>query len=40
LIEHLDRQRRLDRAWLKELLAEVEARRVRDVADPSRLSDA
>jgi DNA-binding PadR family transcriptional regulator len=38
LIDHLDRQRRLDRAWLRDLLADVEARRVRDVADPVSLS--
>ena len=38
LLDHLDRQRRLDRAWLKDLLADVEARRVRDVADPSVLA--
>jgi DNA-binding PadR family transcriptional regulator len=38
LIEHLDRQRRLDRAWLKELLAEIHARGIRDVADPASLA--
>ena len=37
LIRHLDKQRRLDRDWLKGLLADVKARRVRDVADPKRL---
>lgn len=37
LLRHLDRQRRLDRDWLKGLLADVRARRVRDVADPGRL---
>jgi DNA-binding PadR family transcriptional regulator len=40
LIDHLDRQRRLDRTWLKTLLAEIETRGIRDIADPSRLSDA
>jgi DNA-binding PadR family transcriptional regulator len=41
LLSHLDKQRRLDRAWLKSLLEDVAARRVRDVADPARLaSDA
>jgi DNA-binding PadR family transcriptional regulator len=41
LLEHLDKQRRLDRAWLKGLLADIKARRVHDVADPARLaSDA
>ena len=34
LLRHLDRQRRLDRDWLKGLLADVTARRVYDVADP------
>jgi DNA-binding PadR family transcriptional regulator len=38
LLRHLDRQRRLDRTWLKDLLADVEGRRVRDVADPSALA--
>jgi DNA-binding PadR family transcriptional regulator len=37
LIRHLDRQRRLDREWLSELLADIEARRVRDVANPRKL---
>lgn len=38
LLRHLDKQRRLDRDWLKGLLADVKARRVRDVADPKRLA--
>src|SRR5690606_39118236 len=38
LLRHLDRQRRLDRDWLKGLLADVAARRVRDVADPRQLA--
>ena len=37
LLRHLDKQRRLDRDWLKSLLADIKARRVHDVADPSRL---
>ena len=37
LLRHLDKQRRLDRDWLKGLLADIKARRVHDVADPSRL---
>jgi hypothetical protein len=37
LLRHLDKQRRLDRDWLKGLLADIEARRVHDVVDPSRL---
>jgi DNA-binding PadR family transcriptional regulator len=36
LLRHLEKQRRLDRDWLKGLLADIEARRVRDVADPKR----
>jgi DNA-binding PadR family transcriptional regulator len=38
LLVHLDEQRRLDRAWLKSLLENVAARRVRDVADPASLA--
>ena len=38
LLRHIERQRRLDRAWLKDLLADVKARRVRDVANPKRLA--
>jgi DNA-binding PadR family transcriptional regulator len=38
LLEHLDKQRRLDRAWLKELLADIEAHGIRDVADPASLA--
>ena len=37
LLRHLEMQRRLDRDWTWALLADVEARRVRDVADPARL---
>jgi DNA-binding PadR family transcriptional regulator len=37
LLRHLDKQRRLDREWLKGLLADIEARRVHDVVDPGRL---
>jgi DNA-binding PadR family transcriptional regulator len=37
LFDHLDRQRRLDRAWLKDLLVNVAARRVRDLPDPAKL---
>ncbi len=40
LLRHLDKQRRLDRDWLKGLLADVKARRVRDVADPKRLASS
>jgi DNA-binding PadR family transcriptional regulator len=38
LLHHLDQQRRLDRDWLKGLLTDVKARRVRDVADPKLLA--
>ena len=38
LLRHIEKQRRLDRDWIKGLLADVEGRRVRDVADPKRLS--
>lgn len=38
LLRHLDQQRRLDRDWLKALLGDVEAGRVRDVADASKLA--
>lgn len=37
LLRHIEKQRRLDREWLKGLLADVEARRVRDVANPKLL---
>ena len=40
LLGHLDKQRRLDRIWLKGLLADVVARRVRDVPNPSALASA
>jgi DNA-binding PadR family transcriptional regulator len=38
LLRHIEKQRRLDREWVKGLLADVTARRVRDVADPKSLS--
>jgi DNA-binding PadR family transcriptional regulator len=38
LLRHLDQQRRLDRRWLQGVLGDVIDGRVRDVADPSRLS--
>jgi len=40
LLEHLDRQRQLDRAWLKSLLADIEEHGIRDVADPAKLARA
>lgn len=38
LLRHIEKQRHLDRDWLKGLLADVKARRVRDVADAKRLA--
>lgn len=40
LLRHIEKQRRLDREWLQELLTDVEARRVHDVSDPSLLGTA
>lgn len=40
LLRHLEKQRRLDRDWLKGLLADIEAGRVHDVTDPKRLAAA
>jgi len=37
LLSHIEKQRRLDRDWLKGLLADVAARRVHDVANPKLL---
>jgi len=38
LLEHLDKQRRLDRAWVKDLLTDIERNGIRDVADPAALA--
>jgi DNA-binding PadR family transcriptional regulator len=38
LLRHLELQRRLDRRWLRALLADVQGGKVRDVADPKRLA--
>jgi len=38
LLRHLDQQRRLDRTWLKALLADLETNGIRDVADPAALA--
>lgn len=38
LLNHLEKQRRLDRAWTRTLLTDLESGRVRDVADPTRLN--
>ena len=37
LLLHLEKQRLLDREWLKGLLTDIKARRVHDVTDPRRL---
>ncbi|HEY4070856.1 MAG TPA: PadR family transcriptional regulator [Sphingomicrobium sp.] len=38
LLSHIGQQRRLDRKWLKALLADIEANGIRDVADPAKLA--
>jgi DNA-binding PadR family transcriptional regulator len=38
LLKHLELQHRLDRKWLRSVLADVERGRVRDVADTKRLT--
>jgi DNA-binding PadR family transcriptional regulator len=38
LLNHLDLQRRLDRDWLKALLADIERDGIKDVAQPERLA--
>jgi DNA-binding PadR family transcriptional regulator len=38
LLDHIGRQRWLDRAWLKALLADIERHGIRDVANPARLA--
>ncbi|HTX06688.1 MAG TPA: PadR family transcriptional regulator [Steroidobacteraceae bacterium] len=40
LLEHIERQRHLDREWLKDLLSDVKARRVHDVANPKHLGSS
>jgi DNA-binding PadR family transcriptional regulator len=37
LLRHLDKQRRLDREWLRALLADIEANGIRDLPDPEKL---
>ena len=37
LLQHIESQRRLDRDWLKSLLADIVANGIRDLADPSKL---
>ena len=38
LLDHIERQRMLDRDWMESLLADVEANGIRDVADPEKLA--
>jgi DNA-binding PadR family transcriptional regulator len=38
LLRHVERQRRLDRDWLSDLLADIETKGIRDVADPASLA--
>lgn len=38
LLRHVEKQRRLDREWLKVLLADIKARRVHDLPDPRKLA--
>ena len=40
LLDHIERQRKLDRDWLKALLADIAANGIRDVADPAKLARA
>ena len=40
LLQHIDQQRHLDRAWLKALLKDIETNGIRDVADPAKLAKA
>jgi DNA-binding PadR family transcriptional regulator len=40
LLRHIEKQRELDRDWLKGLLTDLKARRIRDVADPRALAAA
>ena len=40
LLTHIEKQRCMDREWLAALLADVKARRVRDVSDPKSLGTA
>ena len=37
LLRHLEKERQIDRDWLKSLLTDVKARRIHDVPDPRRL---
>lgn len=38
LLDHIEQERLLDRAWLQKLLADIETFGIKDVADPRRLA--
>lgn len=38
LLGHIERQRRLDRDWVKSVLADIEANGIRDVGNPRKLA--
>jgi DNA-binding PadR family transcriptional regulator len=38
LLGHIERQRQLDRDWVKSVLADIETNGIRDVTDPERLA--
>ena len=40
LLTHIERQRRLDRDWLKSLLDDIDANGIRDIADPATLASS
>ncbi|HEV2596633.1 MAG TPA: PadR family transcriptional regulator [Sphingomicrobium sp.] len=40
LLDHLERQRQLDRAWLENLLDDIDANGIRDILDPATLAAA
>ena len=40
LLDHIERQRRLDREWLRLLLSDIESNGIRDVANPASLAKA
>ena len=40
LVKHIDQQRRLDRKWLKAVLADIETNGIRDVANPAALASS
>jgi DNA-binding PadR family transcriptional regulator len=38
LLDHIERQRRLDREWVNSVLSDIEANGIRDVSDPKKLA--